>query len=269
VQQLFQREFEAEPLDTPERRAGLKVRLRTAAAQIADKDLAQAYREDLLARLDEALRPASRAADPGRGYAPQGFSGPGYGGGRGRGGRRGDGPAFMAPPTPEGRAAARALPRRLKVVQAAIAWYAVQLPDALDPYVERLADLGFGDENLADLAREISALYVTHPGLDTRALTGHLARSGMGDLLTDIEKAARQSNAPFLEADRPADDARRIWSLAFDVVIELAEVESALDAAKEDMSRTRDAAHLRHLRSRQLALQTMLNDGSVFVDPRA
>ena len=81
VHQLFQREFEAEPLDTPERRAGLKGRLRTAAAQIADKDLAQAYREDLLTRLDEALRPASRTTDPGRGYAPQGFSGAGAGAG--------------------------------------------------------------------------------------------------------------------------------------------------------------------------------------------
>jgi len=269
VQQLFERELEAEPLDTPERRAGLKGRLRAAAALIADKDLAQAYREDLLARLDEALRPAGRGAETGRGYAPQGFQGPSAGGGRGRGGRRGEGAAFLAPPTPEGRAAARALPRRLKVVQAAIAWYAIQHPHALDPYVERLADLGFGDTNLSDLAREISALYVTHPGLDTAALTGHLARSGMGELLTEIEKAARQSNAPFLEVDRAADDARRIWSLAFDVVIELAEVESALDAAKEDMSRTRDAAHLRHLRSRQLALQTMLNDGSAFADPRA
>ena len=268
VQQLFEREFEAEPLDTPERRAGLKGRLRAAAALIADKDLAQAYREDLLARYDEALRPAARAQDgSGRGYASSGYGGAASGGFRGRGGRRGEGPAFLPPPTPEGRAAARALPRRLKVVQAAIAWFAIQTPDALDPYVERLADLGFGDTNLADLAREISALYVSHPGLDTSALTGHLARSGMGDLLTDIEKAARQANAPFLEADRPTDDARRIWSLAFDVVIELAEVESALDAAKEDMSRTRDAAHLRHLRSRQLALQTMLNDGTVFADP--
>jgi DNA primase len=270
VQQLFEREFEAEPLDTPERRAGLKGRLRAAAAQIADKDVAQGYRDDLLARLDEAFRPAPRAGGGDRSDGRSGGYGQGpYGGSRGRGGRRGDAPGFIAPPTPEGRAAARALPRRLKVVQAAIACYAIRHPDALDPYVERLAEIGFGDQNLADLAREISALYVAAPGLDTRALTGHLASSGMGDLLTEIEKAARQSSAPFLEVDRPADDARRIWSLAFDVVIELADVESALDAAKEDMARTRDAAHLRQLRSRQIALQTMLNDGSVFVDPRA
>lgn len=52
VQALFTRERDLEPLDTPERRSALKARLRKSAAIIQDKDLAQAYREDLLARLD-------------------------------------------------------------------------------------------------------------------------------------------------------------------------------------------------------------------------
>jgi DNA primase len=50
VEVLFQREIELEPLDTPERKAGFKKRLRQLAAQIEDKDLAEAYREDLLGR---------------------------------------------------------------------------------------------------------------------------------------------------------------------------------------------------------------------------
>lgn len=40
VQALFEREKEVEPFDTPEQRTNLKVRLRTLAATIADKDLA-------------------------------------------------------------------------------------------------------------------------------------------------------------------------------------------------------------------------------------
>ena len=47
---LFARERDAEPLDTPERRTSLKARLRKLAATIADPDLAQAYKEDLLGR---------------------------------------------------------------------------------------------------------------------------------------------------------------------------------------------------------------------------
>ena len=54
---LFERErAAAEPLDTPERRTGLKVALRKLAGAIADTDLSQAYRDDLLARF-EALWP--------------------------------------------------------------------------------------------------------------------------------------------------------------------------------------------------------------------
>src|SRR5262249_48789915 len=44
VDLLFARERDAEPLDTPERRAALKQRLRRAAGAIGDADLAEAYR---------------------------------------------------------------------------------------------------------------------------------------------------------------------------------------------------------------------------------
>jgi DNA primase len=49
---LFVRERDLEPLDTPERRTGLKSRLRKAAAAIQDKELGFAYREDMLSRAD-------------------------------------------------------------------------------------------------------------------------------------------------------------------------------------------------------------------------
>ncbi|NBB51792.1 DNA primase, partial [Rhizobium sp. CRIBSB] len=52
VDVLFQREVEAEPLDTPERRAGLKSRLRHAASAIQDGDLADQYRQALFERFD-------------------------------------------------------------------------------------------------------------------------------------------------------------------------------------------------------------------------
>ena len=67
-----------------------------------------------------------------------------------------------------------------------------------------------------------------------------------------------------MQADRAREDARRIWSRVFDVVIELAELEAALVAAKEDMIRTLDASHQRTLRGRQLVLERSLSDGSVF-----
>ena len=58
IEVLFRREAEAEPLDTPERKAGLKGRLRQAASAIQDKDLAEHYRRALFERFD-ALFPLS------------------------------------------------------------------------------------------------------------------------------------------------------------------------------------------------------------------
>ncbi len=55
VDQLFVRERDREVLDTPERRAGLKQRLRAAARTIADADLSAAYADTLLARYDVLL----------------------------------------------------------------------------------------------------------------------------------------------------------------------------------------------------------------------
>ncbi len=73
VEALFTRERDLEPLETPERRAGLKARLRAAAGLIQDKDLSQAYREELLSRFDGLFaRPAQGGG--GQGAADRPFS---------------------------------------------------------------------------------------------------------------------------------------------------------------------------------------------------
>ena len=65
VEALFARERDATPLETPEQRAGLKQRLRAAAKTIADGDLAAAYRDSLLVRLDGLFaRPTFATALP-------------------------------------------------------------------------------------------------------------------------------------------------------------------------------------------------------------
>jgi DNA primase len=89
VEALFARERDLEPLDTPERKAGLKQRLRAAAGTIADKDLAAAYRDDLYAKLD-ALFPK-----------------PAFGGGGSNGLRRRRRPALRPARPVEGRTRSR------------------------------------------------------------------------------------------------------------------------------------------------------------------
>ena len=69
VEMLFLREVEAQPLDTPERRAGLERRLREAAGQIADETLRRHYLDDLRERLNQLFgraRPAGGFSRGGR-----------------------------------------------------------------------------------------------------------------------------------------------------------------------------------------------------------
>ena len=71
VEVLLQREMEAGPLDTPERRAGLEQRLNTVLNTIQDETLRRYYREDVFARLrDQGLGGRgynNRGQQPGRG----------------------------------------------------------------------------------------------------------------------------------------------------------------------------------------------------------
>jgi DNA primase len=136
---LFQRERDAEPLDSPERRAGLKARLRKAAAAIADRDLSEEYAAELLGRFD-ALYPR----EPQRPFG---------GGGLRRG--RDAGPQA---PTAAGRAAAQRLSQSLALLPAALAQGVLDDPERLDECLEPLDQHGFGDPALDGLAQDIISL---------------------------------------------------------------------------------------------------------------
>ena len=106
VEVLFLRERDAETLDTPERRAGLKARLRNAASAIADRDLADQYRGELLRRFDTLVgKIVPQAGAMGSARAPW---------------RKG---GLIPPqaPTAEGRAAAQTLARSLNPLASAVA----------------------------------------------------------------------------------------------------------------------------------------------------
>ena len=71
VEMLFAREAEAQPLDTPERRAALERRLRECAGQIRDEVLRRHYQDDFRERL-AALFGRTRNSGPNRSFAPGG-----------------------------------------------------------------------------------------------------------------------------------------------------------------------------------------------------
>jgi DNA primase len=259
VEALFTRERDLEPLDTPERRTALKMRLRQAANAITDAELAQAYRQTLLEHFDQLFPASSR---------PERSGEPGFGG-RGRPGSRWRGQGMKEvslPPTPEGRAAAKRLAVALLPVAAALAKGALADPHVLEGHLEELEKVGFGDPALTELAREIIRLRLEGDVLDTGALARHLAVKGFGGLLSDIDKAAGRSGAPFLDSTLPLAAARTCWSHAFESLTRMAALEEALSSAKAELEDADDAARLVRLKAERDALKRAIRAGTIWTD---
>nr|WP_314437761.1 DNA primase [uncultured Brevundimonas sp.] len=244
---LFRREQDLEPLDTPERKAGFKARLRNTALAIQDKDLAEQYRRDLFDRFD-ALFPRNPQRAP---WTP--------GQGKGRFG----GPPPKLGQTAEGAQAMQSLFRAIEPVPAALAHGAIDDPERMDDHLEEIAAHGFGDKGLDGLAQELVRLRLSGQSLDSAALRRHLAQSGHDALVREVEKAAAKSGAPFLAANAPLAEARVRWSQAFDASTRVAALEDALSQARNVPGQ--DEA-FRRLKAERDALRRAIKAGTIWED---
>jgi DNA primase len=258
VQALFERERDLEELDTPERKAGLRQRLRAAAATIADKDLAQAYKDDLRERYDALFQRVR----------PQSNEGGGYGGG---GGFRDSGRPFVPrsggggwkngkrePPDPGLRPIARAqIGGRINPFHAAIALAAIDHPGWARSYDEAVERIGFGDPRLQPLAQELFAALCDDHGDDV-SLRERLNRRGLSGALAEVERIA-QSDAPFLDKRFDPAKARSLWAACYQAVIEIADSERALDGMRREEITTATLTTTRDLRARIAVLQRQIS----------
>ncbi|QJB68179.1 DNA primase [Parasphingorhabdus halotolerans] len=69
-EKIWQVEYDAEPLDTPEAKAGLKKRVSDHVRDIADQDIAQHYRHDFQERYEQAFFARRENNQPNRPYRP-------------------------------------------------------------------------------------------------------------------------------------------------------------------------------------------------------
>ena len=253
VEVLFTREAEMEPLDTPERKAGFKKRLRALAAQIEDKDLAEAYRQDLLERFDGLIAPQRNTGGfQARGpYVPREPWKPGQ--------KR---EVFIPPAMQESKAAAHNLSIALDPTSAGLAKGLIDNPDWMWDQVEGLEAYGFGDEALSPLANALIALSFQHEGLDRLALSRHLHKQGLGALLSEIQKAALKSGAPFLSPDISSADAHTRWLQAFNAVSRLTALDRALNSAREQVG----TEFFSRLKLERDALRKSLRSGQIWQD---
>jgi DNA primase len=249
---LFNRERDAEPYDTPERKTALKTRLRKLAATIADGDLAQAYKEDLLGRFEQ-LWP-TRAPVYTVGAAAREMSRARWDKRRNPGGIS-DGPA-----TSQGKEASRRLRVSPRPLAAALALAAVRDPGIIDQKIELVGARGFGDEKLDGLAQELVRLRYETEGMEFDAALRELQARGFGPAnLAVLEQDARRAgvSAPFLEAT--GERARDLWRQAFDLLMQLEALERAVEAAARDLDRDHDSSTLVSLKTERDLLRRLVN----------
>ncbi|ADG11967.1 DNA primase [Caulobacter segnis] len=263
VEALFERERELEPFDTPEQRTNLKVRLRTLAATIADKDLAHAYKEELLDRLDEmraARRVKADASDAGRALSRQRWDNTPRRGGKGR----------LEGSTAEGRQAAAALQQAPRPFSAALLIAAIRDPKVVDDRIEVLMNQGFGDQRLDAIAQELVNLRMDADHVEAGMVRGRLATAGYDDAtLAALERSAahvKALDAAQSAAQSPEDAIRGLWSQAFDLLIRLTALERAVDEAKADLAHEGDSHTLFRLKTERDAVKRLIDSGG-WTDP--
>ncbi|WP_374453950.1 DNA primase [Phenylobacterium sp.] len=253
VEALFEREKKAEDLDTPERRTSLKVRLRKAAAAIADKDLSQAYKDDLLARF-EALSPlrgpVQTVAGAARALSLHGHE------------KRGTRKAPLTRASDEGKAAAADLRTASRPLAAALAVAAIRDPSVVDASIEQVSVSGFGDPKLDKIAQEIVRLRFGAQEIEEHLLLYRLKQQGMDDaalrrLSLDASRAG--VSAPFLGGELAKEDARLLWKQAFDLLMHLEALERAAASALQDLERDMDMATFSALKAERDVFRKLIN----------
>ena len=160
---LWMRERDAEPLDTPERQAGLEARLMAAATQIKHPGVRAAYERDLKARMKDHFWQLRQAA-------------------RGSANRNGDyrkrsGSGQFPASGEQGQVELKGgAPAKLRGLGAVVR--AVDTPELLDLGAETLALSGFADPDVG-LIRD-ALLDFAHAGnpIDRGAISAHLAEAG-------------------------------------------------------------------------------------------
>ncbi|SMF73076.1 DNA primase [Allosphingosinicella indica] len=222
VDRLWRHERDAEPLITPEQKAGLRRRLLDLSGTVGDGDVRERYRAELLGRYDALVRPQRQwsPGGPGRRFS----AGP-----RTVRAVPGDSLAGVS-----GRAALAGLLRH---------------PDLIAAHSEAIAALPLAARDDMRLRDSLIDAAMANSYLDSEALNTILAQAGVGALAEDL----RLSGLAFSFNRRDADPerARRDLVLVIDSLAARPGIDAALGAATARLKETgEEAAFLEQQRLR-------------------
>ena len=216
VDRLWRHERDAQPLTTPEARAGFRQRLIEHSQAIGDPALARLYRDEWLRRVHDEVTPPRPPFPQRRPFQPN------------RPGRR------WQPPKPPAGAAARAIAASgidRAMARSLVIGFA-NFPEALEQHCEQLASLSIGEVTLARIRDRLVDAAVSGETLDRETLATILRDSGTA---ADLERARRTGTMAFsfTRSDTAPERAVRDLGTAIDALMADGEIGAALKAATE------------------------------------
>ncbi|HEY0413200.1 MAG TPA: DNA primase [Allosphingosinicella sp.] len=220
---LWKHELAAEPLATPEQRAGLRRRLLDHVSAIQDSDVREQYRAEFLSRFNALTRPPE----------PQ----------RRQPWRKGDGRGGGFQPRQPASAAAKAVGTGGLSSQTSRAVLAglLRFPELIASHAEAIAALPLPDRGSARLRDALLDAALLHGTLDPERLHTILTSAGVAAL---AEKLRRTSGLAFSFTRRDADPERasRDLVLVIDTLAAQPGLHAALDAATARLKEDGDEA---------------------------
>ena len=230
VDRLWSHEAAAEPLDTPERKAGLKRRLLDYVSGIEDPDVREQYKSELLSRFSSLTRPP--APPP---WQPRGQNG-GYKRGAMRGGR-------FQPPSRPASESARAVGKGALPVETARAVLGGLLrhPEVIPEHAEAIAALAFADRESLDLRDVLLSAAMINGELDQQRLNTILAEHGAAPFAEKLRQT-RGLAFSFNRRDAEPERARRDLVLVIDTLAARPGLDAALEAATARLKEMGDEA---------------------------
>jgi DNA primase len=223
VERLWRHESHAEPLATPEQRAGLRRRLLDHVSAIQDGDVREQYRAELLSRFNALTRPPEtprrqewRRGDP-------------------RGGR-------FPPPRPASEAAkavgsAGLAPQTARAVLAGL----LRHPQLIAEHSEAIAAIPLPDKGAKALRDALLDAVLLHGALDPERLNTILTSAGVAALAGRLRNA-RGLSFSFTRRDADPERACRDLVLVIDTLAAQPGLYAALDAATARLKEMGDEA---------------------------
>ncbi|WP_420478041.1 DNA primase [Brevundimonas sp. FT23028] len=248
---LFEKEREAiGDLGTPEKEAGLLVRLRQAAATIADPDLSRTYKDFLVGSFYQHVRPSQEERKQANRVIYRD--------------RKARASQAIMDVTPEARAAAITLSQAPKPIVSAVVEGLISHPALAQERAELLATQTFGDAGLDKLIRDLVSMTYDVEVFGEGLIRSRLIALGHEDTLRRIDRTARVAHAPFLDATATAEKVREDLTKTIDVMLQALALSRALNELKSD--HYFDLPTFSGLKSQRDALDRHIASGEIWSD---